>query len=151
MIAILKKQCHIIGKGQKCSNFDSSIKELINQENYDKQSCSSKVLKLNLEIGEITIHEFSEYYSIIHNKVQGFHWNTVQATLHSSVNHNSQNKMTHTTDLFLTSHCLKHDIVAVHLFQSQLCYLLSVKLKDLTTIFYISDGLLHCICKEQIS
>jgi hypothetical protein len=38
------------------------------------------------------------------------------------------------------SDCLKHDTIAVHLFQSKLCSFFSGKLKYLTKFYYFSDG-----------
>lgn len=38
------------------------------------------------------------------------------------------------------SDCLKHDTIAVHLFQEGLIKYLKAKLKDLNTIYYFSDG-----------
>jgi hypothetical protein len=40
----------------------------------------------------------------------------------------------------LNNDCLKHNTVAVHLFQSKLCSFLPGKLKDLTKIYCSSDG-----------
>jgi hypothetical protein len=51
----------------------------------------------------------------------------------------SQNEMKEHISSVVISDCLKHDIVAVHLFQSKLCSFRSCKLKDLTNIYYFSD------------
>jgi hypothetical protein len=52
----------------------------------------------------------------------------------------SQNEMTEHISFVVISDCLKHDTVTVHLFQSKLCTFLSGELKDLTKIYYFSDG-----------
>jgi hypothetical protein len=52
----------------------------------------------------------------------------------------SQNEITEHISFVVTSDCLKHDTVAVHLFQSKLCSFLSGKLKNLTKIYYLFDG-----------
>jgi hypothetical protein len=69
-----------------------------------------------------------------------FHWNNAQATIHPFMAYYSQNKMIEHISFVVTSDCLKYDIVAVHLFHSKLCSFLSGKLKDLTRIYYFSDG-----------
>lgn len=60
--------------------------------------------------------------------------------LHTFRVYYSQNEMTEHITFCGIPHCLKHDAVPVHLFQSKLCNLLSGKLKILTKIYYFSDN-----------
>jgi hypothetical protein len=79
--------------------------------------------------------DFSENCSVIQDEVQDLHWNNAQAALHPFVAY-SQNIMAEHINCANITDCLRHNIVAVHLFQRQLCSSLSGKLKDLTkTIF----------------
>jgi ABC-type uncharacterized transport system ATPase subunit len=111
---------------QSCSDFFETFAEKLNillRYSFvaQEQSCFHKDLKLKLKTGEIAvICGFSENYSIIHDEIQGFHWNIAQATLHSSVAY-LQNEMTEHITFVVTSDCIKHGIVAVHLFQIKLC------------------------------
>jgi hypothetical protein len=96
---------------------------------------------LKLKTGEIAvICDFSEHYSIMQDEVQGFHWNNAQAILHPFEAYYSQNEMTKHISFVVIPYCLKHDTVAVHLFQSKLCSFISGKLKDLTKIYCFPVG-----------
>jgi hypothetical protein len=82
---------------------------------------------INDEIAVLCVFFSENYYSII----QGFHWKNAQATPRLFGANYSQNEMTGHINFVVTSYCLKHDAVAVHLFQSKLCSFLCVWFKDL--------------------
>jgi len=108
-----------------------------------KQSDFYKELKLKLRFNEIAvICDFSENYSfVIQDEVQSFHWNNVQATLHPFVIYYSKDNNIEHTSFVVISDCLKHDTVAVHLFQRKLIRFLSSSMfKNITKIYYFSDG-----------
>jgi hypothetical protein len=66
--------------------------------------------------------------SIIQDEVQGLHWNNAQATREPFVAYYSQSEVTEHVSFVVISDCLKHDTVAVHLFQSKLHSFLCGKL-----------------------
>ena len=77
--------------------------------------------KTNLKIGEVLVQaDFSENYSfLIQDATQGFHWNNSQATIHPFViYYNHANEEQH-INFVVISDCLKHDTVAVYLFQTK--------------------------------
>lgn len=86
--------------------------------------------------------DFSENATfVVQDSVQGFHWNNTQATLYPiAIYYNSNGKIEH-TNFIIISECLKHNTVAVHLFNKQLITFLSKKFgKTPKKIIYFSDG-----------
>jgi hypothetical protein len=65
---------------------------------------------------------------------------TMLTTPQPLVTYYSQNEVRQHISFVVISDCLKHDTIALHLFQSKLSTFLSGKLKDLTKIYYFSDG-----------
>lgn len=110
-----------------------------------QQSTYQNERKETLEEGEfLVICDFSENYSfVLQDAAQGFHWNNAQATLHPFVAYYKD----HGTDTVehvsytIISDCLRHDTVAVHLFQKKLIHFLFDKFGKLPQkLIYCSDG-----------
>jgi hypothetical protein len=80
---------------------------------------------------------FSENYFIIQGEV---YWSTAQDTPHPFVACYSQNLMTDHISFVVISDCLKNDNVAVYVFQSTLCSLLSSKFNNSAKISCFHDG-----------
>ncbi|KYM99353.1 hypothetical protein ALC62_01883 [Cyphomyrmex costatus] len=99
--------------------------------------------KENLKSNEcIAIVDFSENYSfVVQNAIQGIHWNNDQATVHPTAIYykNEQNELK-MKSLVSISECLKHDTIAVHLFQSKIVEFIKQNLPKITKIIYFSDG-----------
>ena len=65
--------------------------------------------------------DFSEKFSfILHYAAQGLYWNNAQATLHPFVCYYMDGKTLKHVNVVVISDFLKHDTVAVHLFQRKL-------------------------------
>lgn len=101
-------------------------------------------LKSELKEGElILICDFSENFSfVIQDEVQGFHWNSLQATIHPIIVYYKEANVLKHRSIVVISECLIHNTVAVHLFQKKVIELLHDGLIDEKTkkIFYFSDG-----------
>lgn len=66
----------------------------------------------------IVICDFAEnYYFVLQDAAQGFHWNNAQATLHPFVMYYMEDKKLQHLSLVIISDCMQHDTVAVHLFE----------------------------------
>ena len=76
-------------------------------------------VKSNLQSGVFqVIADFSEnYFFVLQDEVQGFHWNNSQATIHPFVVYYSESGELHQLCYAIISDCLHHDTVAVYLFQ----------------------------------
>lgn len=98
--------------------------------------------KNELEPGEcLVISDFSENYAfIIQDSIQGAHWNNDQVTIHPMAIYYKDNGKEKFTNYVAISECLKHDTVAVNLFQNGLISFLKNTLGSLQKIFYFSDG-----------
>ena len=107
------------------------------------QSSYLKNLKNVIQPGEfIVIGDYSENYSfIIQDAIQGYHWNTSQATIHPFVIYyrNSDNSLEHMCFSVISDY-LVHDSAGVHLFQKQLITNLRNKFPEINKIYYFSDG-----------
>jgi hypothetical protein len=102
-----------------------NLKKLLLHSFYaTEQNAFFNNLKNSLKEGEcVVICDFSENYAFVcQDAVQGFHWNNDQATIHPFVIYyrNSDTNAIDHTSLVIISDCLKHDTVAVHLFQEAL-------------------------------
>ena len=82
--------------------------------------CSDR--KASLKAGEILIiADFSENYSfILQDAAQGFHWNNDQAIVHPFICYFRNETHLEHVNFVVISDCLKHDTVAVYLFQRKL-------------------------------
>ena len=82
--------------------------------------CSDR--KGSLKAGEVlAIADFAENYSfILQDAAQGFHWNINQATLHPFICYYRNRIDLEHINFVIVSDCLKHDTVAVDLFQRKL-------------------------------
>lgn len=107
-----------------------------------QQSLFLKERKEQLEPGECIVSgDFSENYAfVIQNSVQGVHWNNRQATIHPFVIYYKDNDIVKHINYAAISECLKHDTIAVHLFQTDLIKLMKKEIADIKKIIYFSDG-----------
>ncbi|XP_048845329.1 uncharacterized protein LOC125716737 isoform X3 [Brienomyrus brachyistius] len=98
--------------------------------------------KENLCAGEaVILLDFAENYSfIVQDAVQGFHWNTAQATLHPFVVYYKDGGELKSLSLCVISDCLRHDTFAVHAFISKVLDNIRNELPPISRIMYFSDG-----------
>lgn len=98
--------------------------------------------KKELHPGEcVVISDFSENYAfVIQDSIQGAHWNNDQVTIHPMAIYYQENGEEKFTNYVAISECLKHDTVAVNLFQNGLISFLKNSLGKVEKIFYFSDG-----------
>ena len=108
-----------------------------------KQNLLSKPSqKSELLPGEMITADFSENYSIVlQDAAQGFHWNNLQATIHPFiVYYKDSDELKHICYVVI-SDSLRHNTVAVHLFQKSLICFLRENFGTLShKIYYFSDG-----------
>ena len=105
-----------------------------------QQSSFQTKLKSDLLPGELLVTaDFSQNYSFwLQDAAQGFHLNNSQATIHPFV---AESGELHHLSFVIISDCLRHDTVAVHLFQRSLVDFLREKFGSLPQkIYYFSDG-----------
>ncbi|KYM95059.1 hypothetical protein ALC62_14305, partial [Cyphomyrmex costatus] len=108
-----------------------------------KQQSNFLIQKENeLQPGEcIVICDFAENYAfVLQDAIQGIHWNNDQVTIHPFAIYYKENGKKHFVNFVAISDCLKHDTIAVHLFQRDLIAFLQEKFDNLNEIFYFSDG-----------
>lgn len=108
-----------------------------------KQGEAMQNMKLGLKAGEfLVILDFSENYSFVaQNAAQSFHWNNAQVTIHPIVVYYIEDNIQKHHSFVIISDCLKHNTVAVHLFQGKLMDSLKKKFTNkITKIIYFSDG-----------
>lgn len=98
--------------------------------------------KINLKQGEFLVTlDFAENYAfVIQDEVPGFHWDNNQATVHPFVVYHRNGDIEKCDSFVVISDCLKHDTVAVHLFQKQFINFLKQKYNKVEKIVYFSDG-----------
>ena len=78
---------------------------------------------------------------MLQDAAQGFHWNNSQATIHPFVIYYKESDKLKHISYVVISDCLRHDTVAVHLFQRNLIHFLKEKFGTLPQkIYYFSDG-----------
>ena len=66
----------------------------------------------------VTADFYENYYFVLQDAAQGFHWNNSQATLHPFVaNYADAGKMCQISCV-VVSDCLHHDITAVYFFEN---------------------------------
>ena len=94
-----------------------------------QQSAFQTQVKSDLLPGELfVIADFSENYSfVLQDAAQGFHWNNSQATIHPFVIYYKESDKLKHISYVVISDCLRHDTVAVHLFQRNLIHFLKEK------------------------
>ena len=108
-----------------------------------QQSAFQTKLKSELLPGEMMVTaDFSENYSfVLQDAAQGFHWNNSQATIHPFVVYYKDSDELKHISYVVISDSLRHDTVAVHLFQKSLISFLKEKFGTLPhKIYYFSDG-----------
>lgn len=99
-------------------------------------------VKNNLEQGDLAIvTDFAENYAfVVQDAAQAFHWNNDQATLLPMVIYYRENDMLLHHNFMVVSNCLKHDTVAVYMYQKELLKFLKSKFDIIRQIYYFSDG-----------
>ena len=108
-----------------------------------QQSSFYNESKSSLKPGEILVTaDFSENYAfVLQDAVQGFHWNNSQATIHPFVVYYRDTEKVGHLSFVAISDCLKHDTVAVHLFQKKLISVLKTRFPlQIKKMVYFSDG-----------
>lgn len=107
-----------------------------------EQSTFFNQKKTELQPGEcVVICDFSENYAFVYqDAIQGVHWNNDQVTIHPFAIYYKNNEKEQFINYIAISDCLKHDTIAVHLFQRGLITFLKKTLGALSTIYYFSDG-----------
>ena len=89
----------------------------------------------------VVIGDFSEnYFFVLQDAAQGFHWNNSQATIHPFVAYYTQSGKLEYVSYIIISDCLHHDTIAVHLFQKNLAQFLQEKFSKVYKILYFSNG-----------
>lgn len=106
------------------------------QANFLKQK------KEELVDGEfLVIGDFSENFSfVIQDAVQGYHWNSSQATIHPWVYYYRSGEELRSGSLTVISNCNAHDVYSVHLYQGKLMSHLLSRFPAIQKIIYFSDG-----------
>ena len=90
----------------------------------------------------IILLDFAEnYHFIVHDEVQGYHWNKYQCTLHPVVIYykDQQNQLIHKSICVLSDN-LDHDTSFVHELQRLVCNFILETLPQIKHIEYWSDG-----------
>ena len=107
-----------------------------------KQTRHYSKLKEELKEGEfLVILDFAENYSfVMQNAAQGFHWNNDQASLFPIVVYYREDGKLKNLSIVGISDCLKHDTIAVYIFQRKLIDILKRKFPHIRKIIYYSDG-----------
>jgi hypothetical protein len=104
-----------------------------------------KELKCNLQSGEfVVLCDFAEnFYFVLQDEAQGFHWNKAQATIHPFVFYFKKSDALNTEheNLVMISDCLKHDSILVHTFQRHLMKFIENTFESpINRIVYFCDG-----------
>lgn len=101
----------------------------------DQQKTYLRELKNNIKFGDvIVIMDFSENYSfVVQDKVQAYHWTNSQATIHPfAVYYRIREKSElQFTNFIVISDVLRHDTIAVRVFQRHLINFLKQKIGDI--------------------
>ncbi|KAG8233529.1 hypothetical protein J437_LFUL013545, partial [Ladona fulva] len=83
-----------------------------------EQSSHLKYRKENLQT---RMFDFSENYSFVsQDAIQGVHWNNIKATFHPFVVYYRGDFVVESKSIVAISESIKHDAIAVHLFQRKL-------------------------------
>ena len=101
----------------------------VRKEEIDEETC-------------IILLDFAEnYHFIVHDEVQGYHWNKYQCTLHPVVIYykDQQNPLIHKSICILSDN-LDHDTSFVHELQRLVCNFIQETLPQIKHIEYWSDG-----------
>lgn len=109
----------------------------------DQQNTYIKEVKTLLRKTDILVlMDFSENYGfVVQDAVQGYHWTNEQATIHPfAIYYRNQMDEIKNESFVVISDCLKHDTIAVHLFQRRLLEFLRKKCQHFKKIIYFSDG-----------
>lgn len=89
----------------------------------------------------IVLLDFAENYSfIVQDAAQGYHWENTQATLHPFVVYYREDMELKCTSFCCISNHMKHDTVAVYVFQSRIIEHMKKKIPGLAKVYYFSDG-----------
>ena len=98
--------------------------------------------KENLTESEcIVLADFAENYSfVVQDESQGFHWTKSQSTVHPFVVYFKDGDKVMSKSLCVISDYLKHDTVAVHVFQKHLLAKIKEVVPQVKKVVYFSDG-----------
>jgi hypothetical protein len=123
-----------------------------------------KELKCNLQSIEfVVLCDFAEnYYFVLQDEAQGFHWNNAQTTIHPFVIYFKKSDVLNTEheNLVIIPNCLKHDSILVHTFQRHLMKFIENTFESpLKKTVYFSDestaqyknrrNVLHITCHNE--
>jgi hypothetical protein len=100
-------------------------------------------VKKNVKENEAVVSlDFAENYGfVIQDEAQSFHWNNDQATIFTIAVHYRDYNDVRLRSIVCISEHLKHDTLAVHVFQKKLISHLRLDLvPDIKKIYYFSDG-----------
>jgi hypothetical protein len=99
-------------------------------------------LKVSMSTNEcIILLDFAENYSfVVQDAAQGYHWDNTQATLHPFVVYFKDQNEVRCTSFCIISNHMKHDVIAVHVFQLKVLEYIKLKMPELSKVFYFSDG-----------
>lgn len=106
-----------------------------------QQSQYFKNRKQNLSDGEmLVICDFSENYTfVIQDEIQAHHWVNKQCTIHPFALYWKENGEDKMKSIVFIAESLKHDVIAVHLFQNKLIDFIK-KEHNVEKIVFFSDG-----------
>lgn len=107
-----------------------------------KQSSFFETQKKNLKLNEfLVICDFSENYTfIVQNAIQSFHWVNKQCTIHPFVIYYKNGDKIDHLSVVIIAESLKHDVVAVYLFQKRLLTFMQQKFNAIEIVKFFSDG-----------
>lgn len=107
-----------------------------------KQSAYFKNRKQNLRDGEmVVVCDFSENYTCItQNAIQAQHWANKQCTIHPFALYWKENGEDKMKSMVVIAESLKHDIIAVYLFQQKLIEFVKREYNSIKKIIFFSDG-----------
>lgn len=107
-----------------------------------KQSSFFETQKKNLKNNELLIIcDFSENYSfIVQNAIQSFHWVNKQCTIHPFVIYYKHGNEIDHLSIVMIAESLKHDVIAVYLFQKRILAFLKEHFNSMERIIFFSDG-----------
>ncbi|KAJ8676617.1 hypothetical protein QAD02_012404 [Eretmocerus hayati] len=87
------------------------------------------------------VFDFAENIAFLAQRaIPGFHWNNEQATLFPITVYFKVNGELHHYSYCAISNCLKHDSVAVYMYQKKLIELMKIRFGILLRMIYFSDG-----------
>ena len=101
-----------------------------------------KRMQRNLEENEVIIlGDFAENYSfVVQDQVQGFHWDSLQCTLHPVLVYYKDGDALRSLSYCIISDDNKHDVGIVYQVQKEIITDLKLRFSCLSHVTYFSDG-----------